>query len=441
MHLLHFACAAALLFSPIAARDIAPQPPQGFEPLFNGKDLSGWWGMGTKDPRPLLTMDGDQRKATYAKTIDDIQSHWRVENGELVNDGKGLYLTTERLYGDFELLVDYKTVAKADSGIYLRGLPQVQIWDTTKAGGKWNIGANFGSGGLWNNSPGANGKDPLVHADRPFGEWNSFRIRMVGDYVTVFLNDKLVVNDARLENYFDRGAPLPTKGPIQLQTHGGEIRWRNVFLREIPSDEANAYLRSLDGERSASLFNGKDLKGWKGAVDNYEVVDGAVRCKKGKGGVIWHEGEFENFVVDFEFQLPPGGNNGLAIRYGGKGDPAYAGMCELQVLDNTHPKYAKLDARQYHGSAYGMVAAKRGMQRPVGEWNFQRVRVLGQTIQVDLNGARILDADLSKVTEFMGGRPHPGLTQDGKHFGFCGHGDPVAFRNIRMRRLPDAGER
>ena len=110
-----------------------------------------------------------------------------------------------------------------------------------------------------------------------------------------------------------------------------------------------------------------------------------------------------------EFKVPPGGNNGLAIRFPGKGNPAYVGMTELQVLDNTAEKYAKLDKRQYHGSAYGMAAAHRGYQRPVGEWNYQEVTVKGSTIKVELNGTVIMDADLSKVTEFMGKSPHPGL--------------------------------
>src|SRR5439155_17220578 len=147
--------------------------------------------------------------------------------------------------GDIELLIDYKTVPKADSGIYLRATPQVQIWDTTKEGGKWNLGADKGSGGLYNNRKGSPGRDPLVHADRPFGEWNSFRILQVGERTTVYLNGKLVVDFARLENYWGKQAkldplpPLPKTGRILLQTHGGEIRWRNIFVREIPAKEAN----------------------------------------------------------------------------------------------------------------------------------------------------------------------------------------------------------
>jgi len=413
------------------------EPPPGFVALFNGKDLSGWWGAGTEDPRKYMALPPEEFAKKREASLADINKHWRVENGELVNDGNGLYLTTDKFYGDFELLVDYKTVPKADSGIYLRGIPQVQIWDYTKEGGKWNIGADKGSGGLWNNSPGAPGKDPLVLADKPFGEWNHFRIRMVGSRVTVWLNEKLVVDNAILENYFNRKIPVPPKGPIQLQTHGGEIRWRNVFLREIPSDEAIQLLRGKDPAGFVPVFNGRDFTGWAGPVDNYEVKDGAIVCKPGKGGTIYTQEEYGDFIARLEFKLPPGGNNGLAIRYPGKGDTAYVGMCELQVLDDNYEKArnAKIDPRQAHGSAYGMVAAHRGYQHPIGEWNYQEVTVKGSTIKVELNGTVILDCDLSKVTEFMGNSAHPGKDRTRGYFGFAGHNDPVMFRNIAIKKL------
>jgi hypothetical protein len=409
------------------------QPPRGFTALFNGKDLDGWHGMDTFDPRKLAAMSEDDRKAQIDKWNDDLKQHWKVEKGELVNDGQGVYLTTDKDYGDIELLIDYKMYPKGDSGIYLKATPQVQIWDYTKEGGKWDLGADKGSGGLWNNSPGAPGKDPLVLADKPFGEWNHFRILMLGERVTVYLNDKLVVNHARLENYFDRKLPLLRKGPIQLQTHGSEIRWRNVFVREIPGDEANKLLREKSGDKGfEDVFNGKDFEGWAGPVENYQVQDGAVLCKPGKGGTIYTKGEYDDFVARLEFKLPKNGNNGLAIRYPGEGDTAYVGMCELQVLDDS---YKGIDPRQAHGSAYGMVAAHRGYQRPVGEWNYQEVTVKGPTIEVELNGTLILDCDLSKVTEFMANSPHPGKDRTSGHFGFAGHNDPVAFRNIQIKRL------
>jgi len=418
-----------------AAAPAQTQPPPGFTALFNGKDLAGWRGGETFDHRQLLAMPPDQRAQQIAKWTETMQAHWRAENGELVNDGQGAYATTEKDYGDFELLVDYKTVPKADSGIYLRGVPQVQIWDYTETG-KFAIGADKGSGGLWNNSPGAPGKDPLVLADKPFGEWNSFRIIMVGARVSVWLNDKLVVDHAIMENYYDRKRPVPPKGPIQLQTHGGEIRWRNLFIREISPTEANEILESHGRDAGfKSVFNGRDLEGWAGPLDNYEVVDGAIRCKPDKGGTIYTKEEYADFIARLEIMLSPGGNNGLAIRYPGDGDTAYVGMCELQVLDSEDPQYKDLDPRQYHGSVYGMVAAHRGYLRKLGEWNFQEVTVKGSRIKVELNGTVIVDADVATVKEFMGNHAHPGKDRTSGHFGFAGHNDPVCFRKIEIKRL------
>jgi hypothetical protein len=412
----------------------ANQPPTGFTALFNGTDLTGWRGGDTFDHRKYLDMPADKRAEQDAKWTEDMTKHWSVQNGEFVNDGHGKYATTTKDYGDFELFVDYKTVPKADSGIYLRGVPQVQIWDYTEKE-KFSIGADKGSGGLWNNSAGAPGKDPLVLADKAFGEWNKFRILMVGSRVSIWLNGKLVVDHAIMENYYDRKKPVPAKGPIQLQTHGGEIRWRNVFIREIGAEEASKILASKGGEGFKPVFAGKDLNGWAGPLDNYDIKDGTVVCKPGKGGTIYYNEEVADFVARLEFKVPPDGNNGLAIRYPGKGDTAYVGMCELQVLDDTSKKYGKLDDRQYHGSAYGMAAATRGYQRPVGEWNFQEVTVKGSKIKVELNGAVILDADLSKITDYMAKSPHPGKDRASGYFGFAGHSDPVAFRNVSIKKL------
>jgi hypothetical protein len=410
-------------------------PPAGFEALFNGQDLSGWHGMGHFDPRKLAAMSDEERAQKREADMANMLEHWRVEDGEIVNDGHGVYLTSDREFGDYELHIDYKTVAKADSGIYLKATPQVQIWDFTEEGGKWNIGADKGSGGLWNNSPGAAGKDPLVLADKPFGQWNRFRIVQVGARTTIYLNGQLVVKHAILENFWDRKSPLFPRGVIQLQTHGGEIRWRNIFVRELPADEANGILASHGEDGFQSIFNGRDLTGWTGAAANYEVRDGAIVCQPGKGGTLYTEEQYDDFVVRLEFRLPPGGNNGLAIRYPGSGDPAYTGMCELQVLDSEHSKYATLDPRQYHGSAYGMAAAHRGFLRETGQWNFQEVTVQGPAIRVELNGNVILNADLSQVTDLMGNRPHPGKDLTRGHFGFAGHSDPVEFRNVRIRRI------
>ena len=425
----------ALLSVAFGNQPLIAQSDDAFVSLFNGKDLSGWHAIETYDPRKMAALPEAERNQKIAAARATTGEHWRVENGEIVNDGKGPYLTTDKSYRDFELKIEYKTVPLADSGIYLKATPQVQIWDTTEEA-KFKLGANKGSGGLWNNSPGAAGKDPLVLADKPFGQWNKLRIRQVGSRTSVWMNDQLVVDHAIMENYWGRDLPLIASGPIQLQTHGGEIRWRNISIREFSPEQANAILDSHGQEGFESAFNHSNFDGWKGPIDNYEIVNGNLRCKAGKGGTIYTEQEYGDFVTRFEFKLPPGGNNGLAIRYPGKGDTAYVGMCELQVLDDEHEKFrGKLDNRQYHGSAYGMVASHRGYLRPAEQWNFQEVTVKGSSIKVELNGTLILDCDLSDVNEYMGGRPHPGKNRSRGHFGFAGHSDPVEFRNIRIKSL------
>ncbi|MDO5580625.1 MAG: DUF1080 domain-containing protein [Planctomycetia bacterium] len=205
--------------------------PEGFTALFNGKDLNGWVGMKGGNPYKFEALSAAEKESQLAAWDKTFKEHWTVENGELVNDGQGAYATTAKKYKNFELLIDYKTVPIADSGIYLRGTPQVQIWDYTKEGGKWKLGADKGSGGLWNNKK--NPKDPLVFADKPFGQWNHFRITLKGEIVNVWLNGKHIVKDTVLENYWNRDLPLIEEGPIMLQTHGGEIRWKNIFIKEL----------------------------------------------------------------------------------------------------------------------------------------------------------------------------------------------------------------
>ena len=437
----------------------AAQPPRGFTALFNGQDLSGWRGGTTFDHRKLLEMPEAERAAQIAKwtaTMHEVNSktgkpHWHVERDELVNDGLGAYASTIKDYGNFELLLEYKTVAGADSGIYLRGVPQVQIWDINQPdrAKQPDRHPRLGSGGLFNNPPGTPGRDPLVVADKPFGEWNAVRVLMVGSRVSVWLNQKLIVDHAIMENHYDaklpvtQRRPVPPRGPIQLQTHGGEIRWRNIFLRDIAPAEANQLLASRGNEGFQRIFNGRNLDGWAGALDSIEVKDGSIVWLKGKAGVPYWNKELGDFKARLMFKLPPGGNNGLAIRYPGTGRAAYDGMTELQIIDENYnavkklPPAKQIDARQYHGSIYGMVAAARGYQHPVGEWNFQEVTVQGPRIKVELNGTVILDADVSTIdlTTVMGKSPHPGKDRPRGFFGFAGHTDPVEFKDVFIKEL------
>lgn len=219
-----------------------PQPPKGFRALFNGKDLTGWYGL---NPHTAARLSGEKKEANLAQQREEFPDHWRVENGELVNDGHGPYATTEEEFGDMEFLIEYKTVPKADSGIYLRGTPQVQIWDWNQTfdSKRPTRRPHLGSGGLFNNTPNTLGRDPVWFVcDRPFGQWNQFRIKQIGARTWVWLNNRAVVEGAVMENYWDREKPLPETGPIMLQTHGGEIRWRNIFVREIGEQEAEKFL-------------------------------------------------------------------------------------------------------------------------------------------------------------------------------------------------------
>lgn len=215
------------LAAPLQAEDSKPVT------LYNGKDLAGWRGQGMHDPKQWNDMKAEDREKKQAQYNEDMNKHWKAEGEEIINDGKGVYLTTDKDYGDFILELEWKMMKpNGDSGIYLRGYPQVQIWDPANPAEKKN-GADKGSGALWNNSNAKNGKFPLVVADKPIGEWNKMKIEMRGENVTITMNDQLVVDKATMENYYKRGTPISPTGPIQLQTHGSEMRFRNIKLQEL----------------------------------------------------------------------------------------------------------------------------------------------------------------------------------------------------------------
>lgn len=198
-------------------------PPPGFTSLLNGKDLSGWKGL-VGDPKSRSEMSEEDLSAAQSHADVRMREHWKVVDGILEFDGKGDSLCTVKDYENFELYVDFKILPKGDSGIYLRGSPQVQIWDPESN--------NIGSGGLYNNKN--HPSEPLVMADNPVGEWNTFRIKMVGNLVTVWLNGKLVVDATPLENYWEPDKPIYPTGQIELQNHGNNLYFRNVYIKELP---------------------------------------------------------------------------------------------------------------------------------------------------------------------------------------------------------------
>jgi formylglycine-generating enzyme required for sulfatase activity len=199
--------------------------------------------------------------------------------------------------------------------------------------------------------------------------------------------------------------------------------------------DAKAAGEAAETDGFKSLFNGKDLKDWAGDKSDYEVRDGAVSIRQGKRATIYYPTIYWDFAARVEFRLSPEGNSGLAIRYPGEGDPAYSGLCEIQILDNSAPRYAGIDPRATHGSAFGLVAAGPGPLHPPGEWNTQVATVRGSTVKVELNGVTILDTDLGIDREDMGGKPHPGKDRKGGYFGLTGIDFPVEFRKVEIKEL------
>jgi len=410
---------------------------EGFVPLFNGKDLKGWKGL-VGDPLKRSKMDAKTLTEAQKKADAEMRDSWKVVNNELQFTGHGNNITTIKKYGDFEMLVDWKIIANntlnGDAGIYLRGTPQVQIWDNANL----KVGAQVGSGGLYNNK--VNESKPLKVADKKLGEWNTFRIIMKADRVTVYLNGELVTDNVILENYWDRNLPIFAEEQIELQAHGSPISYRNIYIKELPRVKAFQLSAQEKKDGFKVLFDGTSMHQWTGNTAEYVTEDGNMvinpKSDKGSGGNLFTKEEFSDFVFRFEFQLTPGGNNGLGIRSPITGDAAYKGM-ELQILDNDAPIYKDLQVYQYHGSIYGTIPAKRGFLKPVGQWNYQEVIVNGPKIKVILNGTVILDADITDARKngAADGKDHPGLLRDSGHIGFLGHGSPLKFRNIRIKDL------
>lgn len=403
---------------------------EGFYPMFNGKDLTGWQGL-VENPVSRAKMKPAELARKQAEADKLVPGNWSVKDGCIWFTGRGNNLCSVKQYGDFEMLVDWMITKEGDSGIYLRGTPQVQIWDTSRV----SVGAQVGSGGLYNNK--VNPSKPLKVADNPVGDWNTFRIVMTGEKVSVWLNGELVVDNVTLENYWDRSIPIFPVGSIELQAHGTNLGFRDIYVREI-SDKEYSLTDEEKADGFISLFNGRNLDTWVGNKDSYVVEDGMIVIKpdKGSGGNLYTEKEYSDFIFKFEFQLTPGANNGLGIRAPLTGDAAYVGM-ELQILDNTAPVYAKLQPYQYHGSVYGVIPARRDYLAPVGEWNYQEVYVKGTRIRIILNGTVIVDGDIAGPRDngTMDHRDHPGLKNTTGHIGFLGHGSVVRFRNIRIKDL------
>jgi HEAT repeat protein len=400
----------------------------GFVSMFNGTDLTGWQGLASEPPKKAGLSEKELQQL-QEESDEKLKENWSVKDGCIVFNGKGSNLCSVKEYGSFEMIVDWRITRKGDSGIYLRGSPQVQIWDTSRV----EAGAQVGSGGLYNNQ--VHERIPLVVADNPIGDWNTFRIIMIDERVTVYLNGQLVVDNVVMENYWDRNIPIYPTGAIELQAHGTDLAFRDIYVKEL--DIHNSLTEEEKAEGFVSLFNGRDLSNWAENQHSYSVEDGAIVIRPEKsGGNLFTAREYSDFIFRFEFKLTPGANNGLGVRAPLEGNAAYLGY-ELQILDNTAEVYAKIEPYQYHGSVYGIIPAKRGYLKPVGEWNSQEVYMQGDKIRITLNGTLIVDGDLKEASKngTVDGLDHPGLERSSGHIGFLGHGSLLWFRNIRIKEL------
>lgn len=394
----------------------------GWRPLFNGRDLAGWKGL-VGDPLKRAALKPEELAQAQAEADAALRAHWSVVDGELRFDGGGSHLCTDQDFGDVELKVDWKIQSGGDSGIYLRGSPQVQIWDPAQ----WPEG----SGGLYNNQQ--NPGKPFFRADRSIGEWNTFHIQMVGSHVTVWLNEQLVVLETPLENYWDRSKPIFSTGQIELQSHGTPLAFRNVRVRELKTERA-------EGPRThawRALFNGRDTAGWKCKQGSWVVEDGAL-SRQG-GGDIWTDDLYGDFILELEFKLDPQTNSGIFFRTDNLADPVQTGI-ELQVYD-THER-TELD-KHVCGAIYDIMAPRVNAVRKPGEWNHVVLVCHGSFIGAALNGERIIALDLNDWTQ---PRRNPDGTENKfktayremprmGHIGFQDHGNPVWYRNIRLKPL------
>ena len=439
---------AGLLAAVLLTRAVdAEEPPAGFVALFNGRDLAGWRGRPHLDPRKEAEGTAAEREARQRGWDEDLRGHWKVEDGEIVGDGKGVFLTTDRDFGDFELHLDWLLAEPGvDSGVYLRGNPQVQLWDPD-CERDFKHGCQKGSGGLWNNPADSPGKFPLGKADRPIGEWNTMRVRMVGDRVTVHLNDTLVVDDQPLANYFEKGAPLPARGPIQIQTHGGPLRVRNIVIRELGTfDLAGPGWRSLGTA---------DFVDVNCAPDTWTWDDDSVVCTGKPVGVIRTREPLTNLEMSLEWRhLTSGGNSGVFLwappeaLSSIKPGQLPPGGIEVQVLDHGYTAQyeksgKKADWFTTHGDVFPVGTSSMKPFPPVAPdgkrsfpsanhslgtpaWNHYFLRAVAGEVRLWVNGHEVSGgSDCTPATGYL-----------------CleSEGAPVEFRRLRIRELPAADE-
>ena len=413
---------------------LAKLPAEGYLPV--SLEPSGW---------EAVVGDPETRKAMKAKALAKAQTearaamakNWIAENGVLTVAADGGTIGSAKNYENFELILDWKTEGEAAMGI--RSIPQIAL------GGK-NSGALTGNMLHDNAAPKAAANGPQ--------EWNTMQVKVVSDRVTVVLNGVTTAENVILENACNREIPAYAEGQILLIAGNAPLNVREMYIRELPATPRFELSEEEAADGFEVLFDGTSMHKWTGNTTNYVPVDGTiyVTAQYGGSGNLYTKKEYGDFVLRFEFAFDREGvNNGIGIRTPMGVDAAYHGM-EIQVLDHDAPIYKNLRVYQQHGSVYGIIPAKRVKFPPLGTWNVEEIRAVGDRITVTVNGEVILDGDIRQACQGHNVAPdggknnpytvdhknHPGLFNASGHIGLLGHGAGIKFRNIRIKELPAA---
>lgn len=413
---------------------LAKLPAEGYLPV--SLEPSEW---------EAVVGDPETRKAMKAKALAKAQTearaamakNWIAENGVLTGAADGGTIGSAKNYENFELILDWKTEGEAAMGI--RSIPQIAL------GGK-NSGALTGNMLHDNAAPKAAANGPQ--------EWNTMQVKVVSDRVTVVLNGVTTAENVILENACNREIPAYAEGQILLIAGNAPLNVREMYIRELPATPRFELSEEEAADGFEVLFDGTSMHKWTGNTTNYVPVDGTiyVTAQYGGSGNLYTKKEYGDFVLRFEFAFDREGvNNGIGIRTPMGVDAAYHGM-EIQVLDHDAPIYKNLRVYQQHGSVYGIIPAKRVKFPPLGTWNVEEIRAVGDRITVTVNGEVILDGDIRQACQGHNVAPdggknnpytvdhknHPGLFNASGHIGLLGHGAGIKFRNIRIKELPAA---
>lgn len=409
---------------------MAKLPEAGFEPL-------------SLEPenRKAVVGNPETRKAMKPKALAKAQleadaamaQKWSLTDGILTAQANAPAIQFPKQYENFEMILDWKTPGEA--GIAVRAIPQIRL------------GGVSGTGML------ADDKG-VADADNRPGNWNTLYVKVVDDRITVFENDVKIVENAVMTNPDMPGEPVGICGCIELIAGAAPVEFRNVYVNELPSTPVFELSAEEAAEGFEVLFDGRSLHKWTGNTTNYVPLNGTidVTAQYGGSGNLYTKKEYSDFVLRFEFRfIREGVNNGIGIRTPMGVDAAFEGM-EIQILDHDAPIYKDIKNYQQHGSVYGVIAAKRVKFPPLGDWNVEEIRAVGDRITVTVNGEVILDGDIRQACQGHNVAPdggknnpytvdhknHPGLFNASGHIGLLGHGAGIKFRNIRIKELPAA---